>query len=363
MRIAFYAPLKSPNHPVPSGDRQMARMLIKALDRCGHDMAIASEMRSFSSDPAPEVYAALATQAGEEIARLSGLWRQSGKPDLWFCYHPYYKAPDLIGPTLAADFGIPYVTAEASFAPRRATGAWAEAQARVTESLRNAALNICFTRRDREGLSGIVPEGRLAMLPPFIDTAAFSTVPQAPDRNRLITVAMMRKGDKLDSYRMLAEALGLLRDLPWTLSVVGDGPCRAEVVAAFSVLPTGRVEWLGGKDPNEVAPLLYEADVYVWPGFGEAYGVAYMEAQAAALPVVAQNVAGVPEVVLNGKTGLLTPPGNVSAYASAITRLLSDKDEQRQMGQAARSFVLEERSLDGAAARLDAMLKNVGAPV
>jgi glycosyltransferase involved in cell wall biosynthesis len=363
MRIAFYAPLKSPNHPVPSGDRQMARMLIKALGRCGHDVAIASEMRSFSSDPAPESYAALASQANEEIARLSGLWRQSGKPDLWFCYHPYYKAPDLIGPTLAADFGIPYVTAEASHAPRRALGAWAKAQARVTESLRNAALNICFTQRDREGLSGIVPEDRLAVLPPFIDTAAFSMVPQVADGNRLITVAMMRKGDKLDSYRMLAEALGLLSDRPWTLSVVGDGPCRADVVAAFSALPAGRVEWLGGKEPDEVAPLLHEADVYAWPGFGEAFGVAYMEAQAAGLPVVAQDVAGVPEVVLNGKTGLLTPPGDVAAYAAAIARLLSNKDERRKMGQAARGFVLEERSLDGAAARLDAMLRNIGAPI
>ncbi len=51
MHIAFYAPLKSPNHPVPSGDRQMARLLIAALRLAGHSVEIASELRSFSATP------------------------------------------------------------------------------------------------------------------------------------------------------------------------------------------------------------------------------------------------------------------------------------------------------------------------
>lgn len=360
MRIAFYAPLKSPNHPVPSGDRQMARMLMKALERCGHRVEIASEMRSFSTDREAAADAPVQSEATMEAERLATLWRTTGRPDLWFCYHPYYKAPDLIGPALAKEFGIPYVTAEASYAPRRAIGTWAEAQARVMVSLREAALNICFTRRDREGLAGIVPEERLAMLPPFIDTAAFAGTPQPPDRNRLITVAMMRRGDKLDSYLMLAKALGLLLDQSWTLTVIGDGPCHAEIVAAFAALPPERVEWLGSKEPGDVAAYLYAADLYVWPGFGEAYGVSYIEAQAAGLPVVAQNVAGVPEVVSDGETGLLTPVGDVQAYSLAISRLLSEKAERREMGFAARRFVLGERSLAGAAARLSAMLATIG---
>ncbi len=66
-----------------------------------------------------------------EISRLSTLWASKGKPDLWFCYHPYYKAPDLIGPKLASAFAIPYVTAEASYSSRRNIGVWAETQASV----------------------------------------------------------------------------------------------------------------------------------------------------------------------------------------------------------------------------------------
>ena len=58
-----------------------------------------------------------------------------------------------------------------------------------------------------------------------------------------------------------------------------------------------------------------EGGTYVWPGTGEAYGIAYMEAQAAGLPVVAQKTAGVPEVVKDGVTGTLTAAGDASAFA------------------------------------------------
>ena len=75
---------------------------------------------------------------------------------------------------MAAAFAIPYVTAEASYSTRRNVGSWAEMQAAVADAVRNAALNICFTRRDREGLAEIAPEAPLAMLPPFIDSSAFA---------------------------------------------------------------------------------------------------------------------------------------------------------------------------------------------
>lgn len=358
MRIAFYAPMKSPNHPVPSGDRQMAQLLIKALGRAGHDVVVASELRSFSSQPFAEHYAAILAEADMEIARLSSLWASGGKPDLWLSYHPYYKAPDLIGPKLAEAFAVPYVTAEASYSQRRNIGPWVATQASVVEAVKSAALNLCFTQRDRKGLMKIAPEAGFAMLPPFIDISGFPqqrpsvSERQKPRSPRLIAVAMMRPGDKLDSYRMLALALARLADMPWSLSIVGDGPCRADVEAAFSSLPAERIEWLGRKEPGEVPTLLAGADIYVWPGCGEAYGLAYLEAQAAGLPVVGQDTAGVPEVVLGGETGFLTPPDDIDAFATAIARLLANDDERIAMGEAARRFVSERRSLDAAAARL-----------
>ena len=331
----------------------MARLLIKALERAGNEVSVVSELRSFATESGPEHYAAIAHQADVEISRLKARWETSGKPDLWLSYHPYYKAPDLIGPSMAKVLAIPYLTAEASYSARRNVGAWSDTQALVAEAVRGASLNICFTRRDRDGLASIAPDARFAMLPPFIDTTAFVAAPDSP---RLVVVAMMRPGDKLASYRMLARALERLDNRPWTLSVVGDGPCRAEAMEEFAGLPAERIEWLGKKEPDEIPGLLAGGGIYAWPGCGEAYGLAYLEAQAAGLPVVAQDTAGVPEVVRDGETGILTAPGDIDAYASAVARLLADGEERQAMSRAARRFVLEERSLDAAAHRLDAIL-------
>ena len=106
--------------------------------------------------------------------------------------------------------------------------------------------------------------------------------------------------------------------------------------------------------------ILAGGSIYVWPGTGEAYGLAYLEAQAAGLPVVAQAVAGVPEVVRDGATGLLTPAGDIPAYAAAVRRLLADRDLRREMGVEARRFVLAERSLSTASARLATCLRRFG---
>jgi glycosyltransferase involved in cell wall biosynthesis len=360
MRIAYYAPLKSPNHPVPSGDRRMAQLLMEALGRAGHTVELVSEFRSFLADPDEADYAARKKGAEAEIARIAQEWSRTGKPDLWFCYHPYYKAPDLMGPRLAARCGIPYATAEASWSPRRFVGPWAAAQDNVLAALRQASLNVCFTRRDLEGLSPLASAYRLAMLPPFLDTEPFPRRAEGGEPPRLIAVAMMRPGVKTDSYRMLARALRHCLDLPWTLRIVGDGSEMAAVRDTMSPLGDDRVEWMGEQQPEAIPSLLAESDILAWPGTGEAYGMTYLEGQAAGLPVVAQDTAGVPEVVRNGETGLLVPLDDDHAYADAIRSLLVDADRRRAMGDAARSFVLEERSLDRAASILKALLSRFG---
>lgn len=356
MDIAFYAPLKSPDHPVPSGDRLMARMLMTALSRAGHEVAIASTLRSFSALPEP-----VAGQAGSavaEIERLAALWEQSGPPALWFCYHPYYKAPDLIGPALCERFGVPYVTAECSYSARRNIGDWVGTQRQVLEGVRRAAVNICLTERDRRGLLEAVPEARTARLAPFIDAEPFLAITRRPCPGRLLTVAMMRPGDKLSSYRALASALERIADRDWTLDIVGDGPVRAEVEQAFENSDPARITWHGERSSNEIAALMESASLYVWPGHGEAYGLAYLEAQAAGLPVVAEAVAGVPEVVEHGRTGLLVEPGDPKAYAVAIGRLLGDEAERFRLGERARAFVGSERTLAAAALTLDSIIQS-----
>src|SRR5690348_10210627 len=118
MRIAFYAPLKPPDHPTPSGDRAVARLFVEALTLAGHQPFLASHLRSYDGAGDPDRQARLQAVGGGIARRLLRRWR--GRPDtapeLWFTYHLYYKAPDWLGPAVTSGLGIPYVIAEASHA-------------------------------------------------------------------------------------------------------------------------------------------------------------------------------------------------------------------------------------------------------
>lgn len=359
MRIAFYAPLKAPDHPVPSGDREMARLLMAALRTGRHEVEVASGFRPFLSSPEPERMRQVEAEAAREADRLGAAWEAAGPPDLWFCYHPYYKAPDLLGPRLTSRFGLPMVAAEASQAGKRATGPWASWHALNEAAIRAAKLHVGFTPRDAEGLAGLVDPARIVMLPPFIAAGPFGAASRAPagDTVELVTVAMMRPGDKARSYAFLAEALAALPpDLNWRLTVVGDGPERAAVAAMFRTLPAGKLVWAGQHDAAAVARILAGSDLYVWPGFGEAYGVAYLEAQAAGLPVLAMDCGGIASVVVGGETGLLIPEGDLPAYAAALARLIADPALRQRLGAEGRRMVLGERTVEGAAALLSSAL-------
>jgi glycosyltransferase involved in cell wall biosynthesis len=361
MRVAFYAPAKPPDHEVPSGDRTMARLLVAALERGGHEVTLASRLRTYSADPAAGVRERLEREASVEARRLLDSWKAkpAAQPECWFCYHPYYKSPDWIGPPLCQTLGIPYVTAEASFAAKRDVGPWVSWQDAAVVSIRSAAINFCFTEQDAAGVETVTNRrGRMVRVAPFIDcrTPVRLARPSGSGEVRLITVAMMRPGVKLDSYRMLGCALADLAGPQWTLTIIGDGPQREEVSAAFRAIAPERISWRGMLSAEDVQRELAAADIFVWPGCGEAYGLAYLEAQAEGLPVVAQATAGVPEVVCHGVTGLLTPEGDIAELRDAVRRLICDSDLRARMGDAASAFVREERSLTTAAQTLNAVL-------
>ena len=362
----------------------MARLLIECFTRLGLDVEVASTLRAFlrHADNSAEL-SALQAEAQREVTRLSQQWHLDGAPALWFCYHPYYKSPDLIGPVLCQRFGIPYVTAEASYSNRRNVGVWESTQAHVLTLINNAAVNICLTARDEAGLKSAVPSAMVATLKPFIDVEdsykenpTVPTVPTVPTASseyseanasvavsrsiapQLVTVAMMRRGDKLNSYRYLASSLERLLDIPWTLSIVGDGSAKKEVQQLFSRIPPDRITWHGELARLDILKALSESALYVWPGCGEAYGLAYLEAQASGLPVVAFEAGGVPEVVSDGFSGILTPEGDVAAFGDAIAHLLTHENDRLSMADNAKSHVHSGHSVDCAVITLRILLRN-----
>jgi glycosyltransferase involved in cell wall biosynthesis len=380
MRIAFYAPLKSPTHGTPSGDRRVAGLLMDALARAGHQVELASSFRSFEPSGDAARQAALRDQGVALGRQLAAQWRDGpaqARPDLWFSYHSYYKAPDWLGPEVSSAMGIPYVIAEASHAGKRAGGAWDLGHRGAQESIRRADLLLCPTRDDVAGLREVAasPE-RITLLPPFLDAAPFRAAARRRQALRsdlarqhaldasvpwLAVAAMMRPGDKLASYGALARALGRLRDLPWRLLVAGDGSARGQVQAAFDAAIPERAAFLGALSLDAVAALYAAADLCVWPAVNEAYGMALLEAQAAGLPVVSCATRGVPDVVEHGRTGLLCAPADEAALAGLVRDLLCDEGKRSRLGAAAFAFASEERSIASAAVRLESLLARFAA--
>jgi len=337
MRIAFYAPMKPPDHPTPSGDRRMANLLLDALRVGGHEPFIASRLRTYDGVGDPAIQVAHAKAAGLEIERL--LNDLKPLPDAWISYHVYHKSPDYVGQRVAAHFAIPYVVIEASAALKRAVGPWAAATEAARRAISAAGAVLYVTEDDRQGLAALVsrPE-KLIRLRPFIDPTPFQAPKRSRGQVRLLAVGMMRPGDKLESYRRLAAALTLLGRADWQLHIVGDGDAKTAVMAAFA--PTaGQVVWHGAVPMTELPAIYAAADIYAWPAANEAYGMAFLEAQAAGLPVVAGRVRGVPDVVADGVTGLLTADGDAAAFAAALRRLIDDAGLRQRMGAAARANV------------------------
>jgi glycosyltransferase involved in cell wall biosynthesis len=299
----------------------------------------------------------------------------SARPDLWFTYHVYYKAPDWLGPGACAALGIPYVIAEASFAPKRAGGPWTLGHEAAREAIARADLVLAPTRHDMECLRPLLTApDRIEHLPPFLDARPFHDAlrVRAAHRARLagahrldaalpwiVVAAMMRAGDKLASYRELAAALALLGDLPWQMVIVGDGPARAEVAAALNQAAPGRTRFLGELSGADLAAAYAACDLFLWPAVNEAYGMAMLEAQAAGIPVISCALRGVPDVVCDGQTGLLVPPHDPQALAATARTLLLDPERRRAMGERSQAWVAGERSLETAAARLDRALAGV----
>ena len=382
MRIAFYAPLKSPLHPTPSGDRRVARLLMDALAMAGHQVQLVSEFRSFEGSGDGVQQARLRSQGEAITAALLQVWRQGPQtevPEIWLTYHLYYKAPDWLGPKVCAALGLPYIVVEGSMAAKRALGPWAEGHAAVLQALQSADLILCPTAEDVPALREVLlPKSRLERLPPFLDPAPYqqACAGRAAHRSRLavahglkpsqpwiVVAAMMRPGDKESSYGVMAEVLSKLLDLPWQLVVAGDGPARPAICAALRAVAPGRCAFLGECDETVLAAVYAACDLCVWPAVNEAYGMAMLEAQAAGLPVVSCAVRGVPEVVIDGVTGLLSTDHDAAGIAACVRSLLQDPTRRLAMGVRASEFVAGQRSTRQASIRLQQALAGLSCAV
>ena len=178
----------------------------------------------------------------------------------------------------------------------------------------------------------------VSVIPYGVDLERF--VPRAPVARERPTVGAVSRLSPEKGFEHLLRAVAALRARGVSVDVLlaGDGPSRASLERLAATLALDNIEFLGDVPHDAVPDVLRRLDVFVMPSTAEGFGVAAIEASAMRLPVVASNVHGIPDVVIDGETGILVPPANPEAIAGAIERL-ADAALRSRMGDAGRSFV------------------------
>ena len=359
----------------------MARLLMAALRKAGHEVVLASQLRSYEGRGDSVRQQRIRDRAAQTCQSLLDHYRKlavSECPDLWFSYHLYHKAPDLIGPDVSQNLGIPYVVAEASHAPKQASGLWTEGYVAAREAILIASRVIALNPVDIACVNELLTthQGKVlkvSRLAPFIHARRIrrwsrkthiggqlaSEIKLDPHIPVLICVAMMRHRAKLASYTLLADALKSIQKSPWQLVIIGDGEASDEIRKLFREFTRGRVKFLGLKSGQNLAQYLGLADVFVWPAIDEAWGMVFLEAAAAGLPCIAGASGGVDQVVAHERSGLLVPAGDPQAFAVAIKFLLDNPEKRQELSQGASAKAIYEHDLESAALQLNVILEGL----
>lgn len=183
---------------------------------------------------------------------------------------------------------------------------------------------------------------RLHIIHCGVDPDLFKPVAHAGKGTRLLTVGRMA------SVKGMPVLLDAIRQLQANhpdikLTVVGDGPERKDFERRAGELGiSDRVDFVGYQSQSQVRERLAGTDLFVLPSFAEGVPVVLMEAMAAGVPVVTTRIAGVAELVEDGVSGRLVPPGDKNSLAGAIDDLLNDADKRITYGRAGRTKVAAE---------------------
>jgi len=192
----------------------------------------------------------------------------------------------------------------------------------------------------------------IEVIPNFVDTSRFTPGgPAARPRERfakkgervLLHISNFRQSKRVpDAVRVFA---AVRREVPSRLLLVGDGPDRVPAREVADELGVSKwIRWLGQLDAVE--EVIGCSDLFLLPSRNESFGLAALEAMSAAVPVVASNAEGLPELVRNGETGYLLPIGDVEGMARRSIEILSDEKRHAAMSEAARRVAIEHYNVE-----------------
>lgn len=205
-----------------------------------------------------------------------------------------------------------------------------------------------------------IPRDRSMFLPNGVDAQRFSPSIDGLIRQRYglssstqIVLCPRRLVPKNGVKFLVGAIPEILRQHPDTvLVIVGEGPEKTELETQSSELKVqDKIIFAGGISNDEINRYYADADLVILPSLKEATSISALEAMSSAKPIVASNVGGLPYLVENEVTGLLVPPADSAALASAINELLGSAERRELMGRAARAKVLRELTWDHIAGR------------
>jgi glycosyltransferase involved in cell wall biosynthesis len=205
-----------------------------------------------------------------------------------------------------------------------------------------------YNKAHLEQIIGPSAAGKIHLVYHGIDVSRFPVNGRAPNVAPCV-LAVGRLQEK-KGFAHLVKACHLLRQRGYrfTCEIVGDGPERASLQDLIDRLDLGVVVTLGGRLPfADVMARYRRADVFALPsvlaGDGDRDGIpnVLLEAMASELPVISTNVSGIPELVQDGVSGCLVPPGDATALANALARLLDNAYLRATLGRAGRVTVAQ----------------------
>jgi glycosyltransferase involved in cell wall biosynthesis len=207
---------------------------------------------------------------------------------------------------------------------------WAERLVRpVTTAI------VCPSEHTRtEGLAARTCAARSAVVIPNAVDVERALVAQ--HQARVPTIVSVGRLHEPKDFLTLARALARLEPGSFNALIVGDGPDRARVEEELHRASLDGAVTIAG-ERTDVRELLAAADIFVLSSRSECMPISVLEAMAAGLPVVASAVGGVPEVVVEGETGLLVPPEHPETLAAVLASLIADAGARERMGAAGRA--------------------------
>lgn len=238
----------------------------------------------------------------------------------------------------------------------------------LKEKIRDAAFTVTisdYNLRLLDGLFGAAATDKTHVIHCGVDLSVFQPPADRPAGDPFTIVCVGALEEKKGQQHLI-DACARLRDAGRHVRclLIGEGDDRAELEAQIARHGLGDTVTLLGFQPRaEVSRILADADAVVMPsvvmasGKQEGIPVALMEALAVERPAVATNISGIPELIVDGETGLLVPERDSAAIAAALTRLMDNPDLCRQLGTAGRAKVLREFDLHQTVGALRALLE------